>query len=240
MGQLATDRTPYSLMRRDDPLQRLQARLGYQFRDLHYLQKALTHRSADAAHNERLEFLGDAVLGFIIADHLYHQLHQIREGQLTRMRSHLVRGDTLAEIARHLKLGTALRLGQGERHSGGAARTSILSDTVEAIIAAVYLDGGLTAARDLVHRLLADALRNPVAALQAKDPKTTLQEHLQARGLPPPTYQMEQTQGSQHQQAFTVRCDIPHHNLSITGRGTNRRRAEQAAAAAALNRLQQA
>ncbi len=224
----------------NNPLHQLQDRLGYQFRNLHYLQQALTHRSADATHNERLEFLGDAVLGFVIADHLYHQLHQIREGQLTRMRSHLVRGDTLAGIARHLELGTVLRLGQGEHRSGGAARTSILSDTIEAIIAAVYLDGGLTAARDLIHRLLADALRNPVAALQAKDPKTTLQEHLQARSLPPPTYQIQQIQGNQHQQTFTVCCHIVHYNLSTTGRDTNRRKAEQAAAAAALNRLQQA
>ncbi|MEL6711347.1 MAG: ribonuclease III [Pseudomonadota bacterium] len=228
------------MTRQDKPLQRLQDKLGYQFRDLARLQQALTHRSADAPHNERLEFLGDAVLGFVVADHLYHQMHQIREGQLTRMRSHLVRGDTLAEIARRLELGTVLSLGQGERHSGGAERTSILSDAVEAIIAAVYLDGGLTAAHDLIHRLLADPLDNPVTTLQAKDPKTRLQEHLQAQGLPLPTYQIQQTRGSQHQQTFTVSCHLPQPDLHTTGRGTNRRKAEQAAAAAALNQLQSA
>ena len=224
-------------MRHDDPLHRLQDRLGYQFRDPHHLQQALTHRSADTPHNERLEFLGDAVLGFVIADHLYHQMHQVREGQLTRMRSHLVRGDTLAEIARQLELGPVLRLGQGERHSGGTERTSILSDAVEAIIAAVYLDGGLSEARNLIHRLLADTLRHPVTVLQEKDPKTTLQEYLQSQGLPRPTYQIQHTQGSQHQQTFAVSCHIPPYNLCLTGHGTSRRKAEQAAAAAVLNRL---
>jgi ribonuclease-3 len=222
----------------NDPLHQLQHKLGYQFRNPDYLQRALTHRSADSMHNERLEFLGDAVLGFIIADHLYQQLHQIREGQLTRMRSHLVKGETLADIGRQLALGTVLRLGQGERHSGGTERTSILSDAVEAIIAAVYLDGGLNAARDLIQRLLADALRNPVTALQAKDPKTRLQEHLQAQGQPLPIYQIQQTQGNQHQQTFTVSCQLPQHDLYTTGHGSNRRKAEQAAAAAALNQIQ--
>jgi len=153
------------------------------------------------------------------------------------MRSHLVRGETLAGIARELKLGDVLRLGQGEQRSGGAQRTSILSDAVEAIIAAVYLDGGLTAAHELVHRLLAAPLRNPVATLQAKDPKTRLQEYLQAQGLAPPTYQIQQTRGSQHQQMFTVSCHIPPRDLCTTGCGTNRRQAEQAAAAAALKQL---
>lgn len=216
----------------------LQQKLGYTFKEVKLLHQALTHRSAATAHNERLEFLGDAILSYVVADHLYHQLTRIDEGQLSRMRAHLVKGETLAKIARALELGTVIRLGPGEQHSGGAERNSILADTVEAMIAAVYLDGGLPAAKDLIHRLLAEPFRNPTAALQAKDSKSQLQERLQAAGLPLPTYQIQQTQGQQHQQTFTVSCDIRHYGIRTIGRGTNRRHAEQQAAASALQTLQ--
>jgi ribonuclease-3 len=219
-------------------LAQLQQKLGYSFHDIKLLHQALTHRSADEMHNERLEFLGDAILSFVVADYLYHELTRIDEGQLSRMRAHLVKGETLAKVGRQLSLGGILNLGQGEQRSGGTERNSILSDAVEAIIAAVYLDGGLTAASDLIHRLLADLLRNPVAALQAKDPKSRLQEQLQAAGLPVPTYQIQQVQGSQHQQTFIVSCHISAHAINTTGQGTSRRKAEQQAATTALQQLQ--
>ncbi len=219
-------------------LTQLQHRLGYTFNEVKLLHQALTHRSADQAHNERLEFLGDAILSFVVADHLYHQLSTIDEGQLSRMRSHLVKGETLADIGQQLNLSETITLGQGEQRSGGTQRHSILSDAVEAIIAAVYLDGGLTAANDLIHRLLAERLRNPVTALQAKDPKSRLQERLQAAGLPLPTYHIQQVQGSQHQQTFIMACQITEPAICATGQGTNRRRAEQQAATAALQQLQ--
>lgn len=218
-------------------LVQLQQQLGYSFNNIKLLHQALTHRSADQAHNERLEFLGDAILSFVVADHLYHQMSMIDEGQLSRMRAHLVKGETLADIGRQLNLSESLHVGQGEQRSGGAERGSLISDAVEAIIAAVYLDGGMSAANELIHRLLAERLSNPVAALQEKDPKSRLQERLQAMGLPLPVYAIQQTQGQQHKQTFTITCQIPTESICTTGQGTNRRRAEQQAAQAALQQL---
>lgn len=218
-------------------LAQLENKLGYIFKDNTLLRQALTHRSASTNHNERLEFFGDAILSFVVADYLYHQLSKIDEGQLSRMRAHLVKGDTLADIGRQLNLSDALNMGQGEQRTGGNKRRSIISDAVEAIIAAVYLDGGLSAAHALIHRLLADHLSNPIKALQAKDPKSYLQERLQAMGLPLPVYAIQQTQGLQHKQVFTVTCRIPNASICTTGVGTNRRSAEQQAAQAALQQM---
>lgn len=219
-------------------LAELQHKLGYSFKDSRLLVRALTHRSANPEHNERLEFLGDAILGFEVADHLYCQVNQADEGKLSRMRSHLVKGETLAEIARDLKLGSALHLGQGELRNGGQDRESILSDAVEAIIAAVYLDGGIQAARDLVHRLLGQRLHNPAEALQVKDPKTRLQELLQSKGLRLPDYQVKHIKGDQHNQMFVVSCQIADLNLNASGQGISRRKAEQQAAAVVLRQIQ--
>jgi ribonuclease-3 len=215
----------------------LQNKLGYTFNDIHLLTRALTHRSAGTQHNERLEFLGDAILGFEVADHLYHRVSEADEGKLSRMRAHLVKGETLAAIARDLQLGTALNLGQGELLSGGSKRESTLSDAVEAIIAAVYLDGGMREARALVHRLLVRYLDNPAEALQLKDPKTRLQEMLQSRGLDLPIYAIQQTKGKQHNPVFVVSCQVNGLSLSAVGQDTSRRKAEQQAAAAVLRQL---
>ncbi len=218
-------------------MKRLQQRLDYQFRDISVLERALTHRSLGARNNERLEFLGDALLGFEVADHLYHEAPDANEGQLSRMRAHLVKRESLADIGRELALGEMLRLGPGELRSGGQARDSILADTVEAIIAAVYLDGGIDPARALVRRLLGSRLAEPPSEAQRKDPKTRLQEHLQAIGHPLPRYEVVETSGSPHDQTFIVLCSTG--LVSNTqGRATSRRRAEQAAARAMLAALE--
>ena len=175
-------------------MRRLQERLAYEFEDIGLLERALTHRSLGARNNERLEFLGDAILGFEVADRLYHQVDDADEGQLSRMRAHLVKRETLARIARELKLGAILRLGAGELRSGGQTRDSILADAVEAIIAAVYLDGGIDEARNLVRRLLGDRLADPTPETRRKDPKTRLQEYLQSSGKPLPSYDCGQHQ----------------------------------------------
>jgi ribonuclease-3 len=220
-------------------IQRLQRRLEYDFRDPGLLTRALTHRSANPDNNERLEFLGDAILGFEAADYLYHHVTDADEGQLSRMRAHLVKRETLAEIARDLELGDILLLGQGELRSGGQNRDSILADAVEAIIAAVYLDGGIEAARSLVQRLLAERLTDPGKVLQRKDAKTRLQEHLQGHGLPLPVYEVVETSGRQHRQQFVVSCRVESLDWQSEGRGSSRRKAEQQAAAAFLARLEQ-
>lgn len=218
-------------------IERLQRRLGYHFRDPKLLMTALTHRSAGPDHNERLEFLGDAILGFETADLLFHDASLANEGQLSRMRAHLVKRETLAEIARKLELGQILRLGPGELRSGGQNRDSILADAIEAIIAAVYLDGGIEKARTLVGHLLSERLADPTQKLHRKDAKTRLQEHLQAQKLPLPVYQVDQVEGEQHRQEFTVSCQVEPLELRVEGRGSSRRRAEQNAARAMLQTL---
>lgn len=217
-------------------MKRLQDRIAYRFRDTELLDRALSHRSVGARNNERLEFLGDAILGFEVADQLYTSVSQADEGQLSRMRAHLVKRETLAKIARELELGDVLHLGPGELRSGGQTRDSILADAVEAMIAAVYLDGGIDEARALVRRLLGDRLANPTAETQRKDPKTRLQEYLQSLGRPLPTYDVINISGEPHAQHFTVRCMVGRAD-ETQGVGHSRRNAEQAAARAMLDRL---
>lgn len=217
---------------------RLLPQLGHRFERPELLEQALTHRSAGAEHNERLEFLGDAVLGFIMADELFRRFPKAREGELTRLRARLVRASTLAGLARALDLGMALRLGGGERKSGGRHRDSILADALEAVVGAVYVDAGVACARELVLRLYAPLLDEIAPERIGKDPKTRLQEWLQARGLPLPRYVVLQTTGTAHEQWFTVSCDVAPLGLSAQGEGGSRRGAEQVAAERLMARLE--
>ncbi len=214
-----------------------QRQLGYRFRDPEFLDRALTHRSAGGRHNERLEFLGDAILGFFMAEALHRALPDADEGHLSRLRASLVRRETLAELAQDLKLGEQIRLGPGELKSGGYRRASILADALEAIIGAIYLDGDLPAARDVLGRLFEARLRNLPPPDALKDPKTRLQEYLQGRSLPLPVYTVTGVEGEQHRQTFTVCCEIGELDARTTGRGTSRRRAEQTAAEDMLDRI---
>lgn len=218
-------------------MRRLQQRIGYQFLQPDLLERALSHRSVGAKNNERLEFLGDAILGFEVADHLYHQVRDADEGQLSRMRAHLVKRETLADIARDLQLGDILKLGAGELRSGGQTRNSILADAVEAVIAAVYLDGGIDEARALVRRLLGHRLAEPTAETRRKDPKTRLQEYLQSIGKALPKYDVVGISGDQHEQVFRVVCSTGLAD-DTQGEGSSRRRAEQAAADSMLESLE--
>ncbi len=211
--------------------------LGYNFSDSRLFEQALTHRSAGGPNNERLEYLGDAVLGFVVADALYHRFPEASEGLLSRLRSSLVKRDTLAKIAREFDLGSHLNLGSGELRSGGHARSSILADGVEAIFAAVYLDGGYDAIREVILNIF----KAPMEALSLddhqKDPKTRLQELLQARKLSLPSYQVAVISGEPHQQTFRVRCTVEDLQREVEGTGSSRRKAEQAAAALLLTEL---
>ncbi len=217
----------------------LHDRLGYRFREARLLQQALTHRSAGSVNNERLEFLGDAVLNLVVAEDLFERFTTADEGRLSRLRASLVRGETLAAAARRIDLGAGLRLGPGELKSGGFRRDSILAGALEAVIGAVYLDGGLEAARALVHRLLAPELRHASPASILKDAKTRLQEYLQGRRLPLPSYSVIAVEGRDHDQVFEVACEVSGLASAVTGRGSSRRRAEQQAAERALQRLQE-
>lgn len=209
----------------------------YRFRDDALLGAALTHRSAGNRNNERLEFLGDAVLGFVVADELYRRYPDATEGELSRLRASLVKRETLAAIARALDLGRYLTLGSGELKSGGYRRESILADAMEAVIGAVLLDGGLDACRDCVQRLYLPYFTDMPAAAQLKDPKTRLQEYLQARKLELPTYAVTATEGKAHNQRFTVTCEVGALARASSGDGRSRRKAEQAAAQAMLDDL---
>lgn len=216
---------------------RLQDTLGFQFRRPDLLTRALTHRSFGSPHNERLEFLGDSVLNCVIAAELFHRFPSLREGELSRLRANLVREPTLHQVAQGLALGEYLRLGEGELKSGGYTRPSILADAVEAIFGAVYLDSGFEAAQGVVlqlYRPLVDAI-DPRAT--AKDPKTQLQELLQARKQPLPRYNVVSTQGAAHSQTFEVECLIPELSVRTTGSGSSRRLAEQEAARAAYEQI---
>lgn len=217
---------------------RLQTALGYRFGDPSLLARALTHRSHAKAHNERLEFLGDAVLGYVIAARLFEEQPVAHEDALSLLRASLVRKETLAEIARELDLGRHLKLGTGERRSGGHKRASILADAMEAVIGAVHLDGGVEAARAVILRLFATRLQdlNPEAL---KDSKTRLQEMLQAANLELPEYTISSTTGSAHARLFTVSCRVPGLDLEVTGQGRSRRAAEKEAAAAMLEAVAQ-
>lgn len=212
----------------------LQNRLNYQFGDLNLLQTALTHRSFSSDHYERLEFLGDAVLDLSISAMLYQQLRGLPEGDLSRIRANLVRQETLHQIALDLGIPSCLRLGEGETRSGGQKRPSILADAVEAVIGAVYLDGGFDVAQRLVQKLYQDVDINPQMQAIGKDAKTELQEWLQARKMKLPTYAVVAVLGAAHQQNFDVECHIEALKLSQRGLGGSRRAAEQSAASAML------
>src|SRR5438132_6936623 len=207
--------------------------LGYIFRRPALLRQALTHRSFGADHNERLEFVGDSVLNCAIAVTLYERFPQIPEGDLSRVRANLVNRDTLHRLADGLALGTMIRLGEGERRSGGAKRPSILADALEAVFGAIFIDGGFDAACDAIRRVYAGELADVDPVGLSKDPKTRLQEYLQARRLPVPEYAIAEVRGEAHLQTFDVVCRIPALGIAANGTGSSRRAAEQSAAARA-------
>lgn len=211
--------------------------LGYECRDVALLESALTHRSAGGPHNERLEFLGDAVLNCVVAMLVFREFAAANEGELSRFRASLVSGEALAIIAAEIGLGDQLRLGSGELKSGGFRRKSILADTLEALFGAIYLDGGFDAAARVIERLFMPRMDRLPSAAELKDPKTRLQEALQARGLPLPIYVVESISGEAHNQVFQVRCSVDALNLRTVATGASRRRAEQAAAHLLLSEL---
>lgn len=214
-------------------------RLGYRFSRPELLQTALTHRSHGSQNNERLEFLGDAVLSVIISEALYHKFPGGDEGALSRLRASLVRGETLAAKARELELGGELLLGPGEQKSGGHRRASILAGALEAVIGAIYLDGGFPAARDVVLAVFAEELSRVSLERVGKDPKTQLQEYLQARRLALPEYRVVGVTGHDHAQVFRVECRVVGLGEAVGGEGSSRRKAEQDAARKTLQRLLQ-
>jgi len=217
---------------------RLLERLDYTFKDPSLILRALTHRSAGKNHNERFEFLGDSVLGLVITEELFKLFPDATEGELSRMRASLVNGKVLAEIALELELGQYLQLGAGERKSGGKRRSSILSDAVEAIIAAVHLDSGLSDSTRVTKSLFQNRLRTEAFPEQQKDSKTRLQESLQAAGLALPKYTVTEISGEAHDQTFTVECVVTPIKESCFGSGKNKRLAEQAAAEKILTLLE--
>lgn len=219
-------------------LQRFSRSLGTSGLGEDLLRQALTHRSAGAGNNERLEFLGDALLGFVIAQALWDRFPAADEGQLSRMRATLVKQDSLAGLARGLSLGDYLRLGAGELRTGGHARDSILADALEALLAAVYLDQGFEAARGLILGIFGAALDGLSSGAWGKDPKTRLQELLQSRRRPLPEYEVTDIAGTQHAQVFRVRCVLTDDGTVALGDGTSRRRAEQQAAETLLRLLE--
>jgi ribonuclease III len=212
-------------------------RLGYVFRKPDLLRQALTHRSYGAQHNERLEFVGDAVLNCVVGLALYERFPQMPEGELSRARAHLVNRETLAQLSRRLGVGSELRLGEGELKTGGADRNSIVADALEAVFGAVFLDGGFEAARRVIDTVYAEVLRDADPASLGKDPKTRLQEWLQARHLPIPDYAVIATTGEAHAQVFEVECRVPAMNVVAQGSGASRRAAEQQAAADAYAQI---
>ena len=211
----------------------LARRLGHAFRRPELLDQALTHRSHGARHNERLEFVGDAVLNCVVARALFERFPDLPEGDLSRVRASLVNRDTLADVARRLELSGAIRLGEGELKSGGNERPSILADALEAIYGAVFLDGGFEAARGVIDRTFAEVLGNADPSALGKDPKTRLQEWLQGRRLPVPAYRIVTVDGEAHAQTFTAECAIASLGIATLGQGASRRVAEQVAAEAA-------
>jgi len=214
----------------DWPLAWVRAQLGYEPREAALFRAALTHRSVPGPNNERLEFLGDAVLNLIVAHHLYAAFPDASEGDLSRLRARVVSGEPLAEVAASLKLGEALQLGSGELKTGGFRRQSILADAFEAVCGALYLDGGLAAAERVIERLFEPRIASLPAPHELKDAKTRLQEYLQSRGLALPQYRVERVAGEAHAQTFHVTCEVPALRLAAEGHGSSRRRAEQEAA----------
>lgn len=220
-------------------LERIQQRLAYRFKQPDLLVQALTHRSHGSPHNERLEFLGDSILNCVIAADLYARFARLREGELSRLRASLVRQEALHQLAQGLAIGDWLQLGEGELKSGGFSRPSILADALEAVFGAVFLDGGFEAARGLILGLYADALAQIDLRAEDKDPKTLLQELLQSRRMALPRYSVTGTQGAAHDQRFEVACAIEALGVSVSGSGTSRRAAEQAAARAAFEQVRE-
>lgn len=221
----------------NEPLNRLEKQLGHIFSHKDFLNSALTHRSLGQNNNERLEYLGDALLGFIIAEALYRLHPEASEGELTRLRATLVKGETLARLARDLDLGKYLKLGSGELKSGGWRRNSILANTLEAVIGAIYLDAGLDICRARVMELFDGLLKISSPATLVKDPKTRLQEFLQAQQKTLPVYSVIREQGEAHNKVFTVECVISEMTIAVQASGRSKRSAEQAAAERALDAL---
>lgn len=208
----------------------VQERLGYAAHDAALFRAALTHRSAAGPNNERLEFLGDAVLNLVIAHKLYDAFPQAAEGDLSRLRARLVSREPLAEVAAALGVGAMLQLGSGELKSGGFRRQSILADALEALCGAIFLDGGLSAVQAVIERLFAERLATLPEPAALKDAKTRLQEYLQSRSLGLPRYAVEHIAGEDHAQTFGVSCEVAALGLGVRGQGSSRRRAEQEAA----------
>jgi len=224
----------------DWPQRFLRDKLGYEPRDPALLAAALTHRSTPGAeHNERLEFLGDAVLNLLVAEHLYRRFPDATEGDLSRARARVVSAEPLAEVAAQLQLGDVLKMGSGELRTGGFRRKSILADALEALLGAVYLDGGMTAAQALIDRLFEPRVAALPPLDTLKDAKTRLQEYLQSRGLPLPRYSLQRVEGEPHARVFWIDCDVGSLGLRAQGSGASRRRAEQEAAAKVLLELSQ-
>jgi ribonuclease-3 len=216
----------------------LYRKLGYTFQDADLLITALTHRSKSSVHNERLEFLGDALLNFCIAEKLFREHPELHEGQLSRSRANLVNGDILSTLATYFQLQNYLRLGTGELRSGGLLRRSTLANAMEAIIGAIYLDGGMSACQQWIDTWFSsDEVVNASRGVK-KDPKTQLQEYAQAKKVKLPQYSVLTQTGKEHNQVFKVQCTLADLNVNAVGKGVNRRRAEQAAAEELLKQLQ--
>jgi ribonuclease-3 len=216
----------------------LKKNLDYEFSDEDLLRQALTHRSATGYNNERLEFLGDAVLQVVISEFVFRDRNEASEGQLSRLRSSLVKDHTLSELASDLGIGEHLILGSGEKKTGGHRRASILADALEAIFGAVYLDSGFETARQFIIRTFGERITELSEDAGLRDPKSRLQEYLQGQQLSLPVYSMEQVTGKAHKQSFEVSCSVAEAELRTTGSGTTRRDAEQEAASAMLNMLE--
>ena len=219
------------------PLSPLESRLRYEFRNAELLRQALTHRSHSATHNERLEFLGDSVLNCAVAALLFQRFSKLDEGDLSRVRANLVKQQSLYEIAQALNISEGLRLGEGELRSGGFRRPSILADTLEAILGAIFLDGGFEAAQTVIKRLYVPILDHIDPRTLGKDSKTLLQEYLQGHKIALPTYTVVATHGAAHNQQFEVECTVPKLEVKVSGSGASRRAAEQAAAKKALDEV---
>ena len=217
---------------------KLCALTGYQFRQTNLLEQALTHRSYSRQHNnERLEFLGDSILNLIISNHIYERFSAADEGDLSRIRASLVKEETLAQVALQIDLGDYIHLGGGELKSGGFRRASILSDALEALIGAIYLDSDYAQTEAAVLHLYRDQLQNVDAGANLRDPKTRLQEYLQANKNSLPSYQVEQITGKSHDQVFTVSCKLTDLDMQSNGKGSSRKKAEQQAAQKILDKL---
>lgn len=217
---------------------RLETKIGYEFSDPTLLESALRHRSIGSRHNERLEFLGDSVLGLAVSEALFERYPEASEGELTNLRARLVRQATLAGVARRIDLGSMLQLGPSAGRSGGSDRTSILADALEAVVAAVFLDAGFQTSKEVTLSLFAPEISDLEEGAIKKDPKTQLQELLQAAGTKPPAYEVSSTSGQPHEREFVVDCRIESHGLVTTGEGSSRKGAEQEAASRALSELQ--